>query len=223
MKCNIEFTVNSRIEIEIGGEVYKSNIQDLSDDCIGINIPVNNHRYIALKKGDKIAAVYYSGKNIYSFHTVVVGRKIEKILIIMIKKPTEVEVVQRRNFVRVPIIFDVLCAMVPVRKDPHNLDDQVRVFNAYSVDMSGGGMKVVVNDKLEYKLQIDDIIMVTIPMENDSLTVKGKIVRIDRNKDNSKLILGLAFTDLDKMSRERIIRLLFQIMREHIKKGAKED
>ncbi|MHC6179388.1 flagellar brake protein [Clostridium sp. JNZ X4-2] len=223
MKCNVEFTVNSRIEIEIDGQTYKSNIQDISDDCIGINIPVNNHKYIALKKGDKIRAIYYSGKNIYSFHTVVVGRKIEKILIIMIKKPMEIEIVQRRNFVRVQIIFDVLCAVVPEKGYLGNLSDQVRTFNAYSVDMSGGGMKIVVKDKLEYKLRIGDIIIVTIPMENDSLTVKGKIVRIDRNNDNSKLILGLAFTDLDKMNRERIIRLLFQIMREHIKKGAKEE
>lgn len=223
MKCNIEFVVNSRIEIEIDGETYKSNIQDLSDDHIGINIPVNNHRYIALKKGDRVDAIYYAGKNIYKFHTVVIGRKIEKILIIMIKKPSKIEIVQRRSFVRVPLILDVLCAMVPLEKDSHNLNNQVNVFKACSLDMSGGGMKIIVDDNLKYELKMDDIIMVTIPMEDDSLTIKGRVVRISRNQDNSKLVVGLAFTDLDKINRERIIRVLFQIMREHIKKGAKEE
>ncbi|MCI1943689.1 flagellar brake protein [Clostridium luticellarii] len=223
MKCNIEFVVNSRIEIEIDGKIYKSNIQDISEDYIGINIPVNNHKYIVLKKGDKIAAVYYLGKNIYRFNTVVIGRKIEKILIIMIKKPEEVEVVQRRNFVRVPLVLNVLCAVVPVNKDPHNLDEQVEVFNAHSLDLSGGGMKISVDDKLKCKVSAGDIIMVTIPMEDDSLAVKGKVVRISRNNDKSKIIFGLNFVDLDKINRERIVKLLFQVMRKHIEKGAKED
>ncbi|HBC95904.1 MAG TPA: flagellar protein, partial [Clostridium sp.] len=59
--------------------------------------------------------------------------------------------------------------------------------------------------------------------KDDSLTVRGEIVRIDRNKNKSKLVIGLSFVDLDKVNRERIIRVLFQVMREHIRKGAKED
>jgi c-di-GMP-binding flagellar brake protein YcgR len=223
VKCNVEFAVNDRIEIEIGGQIYKSNIQDLSDDYIGISIPVNNHKYVALKKGDKIDAIYYSGKNIYGFHTIVIGRRIEKIFIIMIKRPEEIEIIQRRNFVRVPVFLNVLCAVVPAAGDLHNLDNQVEVFKACSLDMSGGGMKIAADGRLKYKLKIGDIIMVTIPMKDDSLTVRGEIVRIDRNKNKSKLVIGLSFVDLDKVNRERIIRVLFQVMREHIRKGAKED
>jgi c-di-GMP-binding flagellar brake protein YcgR len=223
VKCNIEFIVNSRLEIEIDGKIYKSNIQDLSEDYIGINIPVNNHKYIVLKKGDKINVVYYLGKDIYRFNTVVTGRKIEKILIIMIRKPEEIEIVQRRNFVRVPLILNVLCAVVPVKKDFSNPGEQVEVFNAYSLDLSGGGMKISVDNKLKCKVSAGDTIMVTIPMEDDSLTVKGKVVRIDRNSDKSRIIFGLNFVDLDKINRERIIKLLFQVMRKNIEKGAKED
>ena len=223
MDSNINFTVNSRIEIDVDSEIYKSNIQDVSEDYISISIPVNNHKYMPLSKGEKVDVIYYEEKNVYKFNTVVVGRKIERILMIMLKKPEKVQICQRRNFVRVPLILDVLCAIFPLEKDLYHLNDQVEVFKACSVDMSGGGMKIVVDVKMKDKLKYGDIIIVTIPMENDSLTLKGKIVRITSNKDETKLTCGLSFIDIDKKSRERIIRVLFQIMRQHIKKGAKED
>lgn len=223
MNSNIKFEVNSRIEIDMNNEIYKSNIQDVSEDYISISIPVNNHKYLPLSKGERADVIYYEGKNVYKFNTVVIGRKIEKILMIMLKKPEKVEICQRRNFVRVPLILDVLCAMVPLEKDFYHLNAQVEMFKACSVDMSGGGMRIVVDSKMKNKLNRGDIIIVTIPMENDSLTLKGKIVRIISNKDESKLTCGISFVDIDRKSRERIIRILFQIMRQHIKKGAKED
>ncbi|MFL0195508.1 flagellar brake protein [Clostridium sp. WILCCON 0269] len=221
MKCNIEFVVNKRIEIDDGGEIYKSNIQDVSKDYIGISVPTCRHKYMSLRQGDRVEGVYYEGKNIYKFHTVVIGRKIEQILIIVLKKPEKVELFQRRNFVRVPVILDILCALLPAEKSPNNLDNQIEVFKACSVDMSGGGMKIVVEGSLKDKLKPGNKIVITIPVGNDRLDVKGKLIRVDENKDTGKLICGVSFIELDKMSREKIIRSLFQIMREHMKKGAK--
>ncbi|WP_368487879.1 flagellar brake protein [Clostridium sp. BJN0013] len=223
MKCKVEFIINNRIEIDDGGEIYKSNIQDVSEEHIGISVPVCNHKYMSLQKGDRVEGIYYEGKNIYKFYTVVIGRKIEKILIIMLKKPEKVELFQRRNFVRVPLILDILCALIPVEKSLNNLNDQVEVFKACSLDMSGGGMKFAVDVSLKDKLKLGDKIIITLPLVNDRLDVKGKLVRIYENKENKKLICGVSFVELDRVSREKIIRGLFQIMREHIRKGAKQD
>lgn len=223
MKCKVEFVINNRIEIDDGGEVYKSNIQDVSEDYIGISVPTCNHKYMSLRKGDKVEGIYYEGKNIYKFFTVVIGRKIEKILIIMLRKPEKVELFQRRNFVRVPLIVDILCALIPVEKSLNNLNDQVEVFKACSLDMSGGGMKIIVDVSLKDKLKLGDKIMITLPLENDRLDVKGKLVRIHENRENKKLICGVSFVNLDRLSREKIIRGLFQIMRGHMKKGVKQD
>ena len=162
-------------------------------------------------------------KNIYKFFTVVIGRKIEKILIIMLKKPEKMELFQRRNFVRVPLILDVLCALIPVEKSLRNLNDQVEVFKACSLDMSGGGMKMIVDTSLKDKLKLGDKIVITLPLENNRLDVRGKLIRIHENRETKKLICGVSFVDLDRLTREKIIRGLFQIMREHIKKGVKQD
>lgn len=223
MKCKVEFVINNRIEIDDGGEIYKSNIQDVSEDYIGISVPICNHKYMSLRKGDKVEGIYYEGKNIYKFFTVVIGRKIEKILIIMLRKPEKMELFQRRNFVRVPLIVDILCALIPVEKSLNNLNDQVEVFKACSLDMSGGGMKMIVDASLKDKLKLGDKIMITLPLENNRLDVKGKLVRIHENRENKKLICGVSFINLDRLSREKIIRGLFQIMRGHMKKGVKQD
>lgn len=223
MKCKVEFVINNRIEIDDGGEIYKSNIQDVSEDYIGISVPICNHKYMSFRKGDKVEGIYYEGKNIYKFFTVVIGRKIEKILIIMLRKPEKMELFQRRNFVRVPLIVDILCALIPVEKSLNNLNDQVEVFKACSLDMSGGGMKMIVDASLKDKLKLGDKIMITLPLENNRLDVKGKLVRIHENRENKKLICGVSFINLDRLSREKIIRGLFQIMRGHMKKGVKQD
>jgi c-di-GMP-binding flagellar brake protein YcgR len=54
-----------------------------------------------------------------------------------------------------------------------------------------------------------------------NLVIKGKIVRISNNKENKKLICGISFVDVDKNTREKIIELVFEIMREQIRKGVK--
>jgi c-di-GMP-binding flagellar brake protein YcgR len=119
--------------------------------------------------------------------------------------------------------LDVLCALIPVEKSLRNLNDQVEVFKACSLDMSGGGMKMIVDTSLKDKLKLGDKIVITLPLENNRLDVRGKLIRIHENRETKKLICGVSFVDLDRLTREKIIRGLFQIMREHIKKGVKQD
>lgn len=224
MNCKVEFLVNNKLEIEVNDEIYKSNIQDIGEDYIGISIPVNNGKYLPLTKGEEVTGTYYCGKDIYRFATVVIGRKIDRILIIILKKPESLELFQRRNFVRVPLMIDVFCALICEDKNICNVNDnQVEFFNAYSIDISGGGMKVVLDSNLRDKVDYGDILMVTIPQQDDNLTVKGRIMRINNDKKNPKIICGLSFIDLDKNTRERIIGLVFKTMREQMRKGAKGD
>ncbi|WP_446897141.1 flagellar brake protein [Clostridium sp. LBM24168] len=223
MDCNIEFVVNSRMEIEMEDGFYKSNIQDVGEDTIGISIPVNKGKYLPLKKGDNIKCIYFYKNQMYSFNTVAVSRKIDRVLIIEIKKPEDVRFYQRRNFVRVPLVVDILCANVPMVKDVRHLDDQIDFFNATLLNISGGGMKVSIDVSLESKLSYGRVLMLTIPAGDENITVKGRLVRIDRDINKRKIICGVSFVELDERNREKIISLVFKIMREQIKKRTKGD
>ena len=214
MPSNIEFEVNSRIEIEMEDEYYKSNIQDVGNDCIGISIPVNNGTYLPLHKGDKIKCIYFDNNQMYTFNTVVVSRKIDRIFIVVIKKPTEVREYQRRNFVRVPFTKEILYSVITD-------DNQINFLNATSLNISGGGMKLAIDDKFGHKITYGCELIIIIPVDDKNITLKGKIVRISNNKENKKLICGISFVDVDKNTREKIIEVVFEIMREQIRKGVK--
>ncbi len=224
MSCKIEFLVNSKIEIEMEDGMYKSNIQDVTDDCIGISIPVSNGKYLPLGRKEKVTVVYYYGKDIYRFDTMVLGRKVDKILIIILKKPEKVTMYQRRGCVRVPFMVNVYCAQIKERNPMENIcNNEVDFFQGYSLDISGGGIKLAFDRNIEKKIHYGDVLMVTIPTDESDITVKAKVSRLEKDRKNPKIICGLSFIDLDKTTGESIIRLVFHIMRQQMKNGVKED
>jgi c-di-GMP-binding flagellar brake protein YcgR len=224
MSVKVEFLVNSKIEIEFNDESYKSNIQDVTEEYIGISIPVNEGKYLPLARNEKVRGRYFHGKDVYKFDTVVIGRKIEKILIIMLKKPEVITMIQRRNFVRVPSMLNVCCALICTEKNIYTAgDNQIEFFDAYSLDISGGGMRLAIDRKFEKKVQRGNILMVTVPLGNENLTLKGKIVRVENDRISPKIICGLSFIDMDRKIQETIIKMVFQAMRDQMKKGAKGD
>lgn len=224
MNVKIQFLVNNKIEIDFKNELYKCNIQDVTDEYIAISIPVNDGKYLPLAKGEMVKVLYYYGKDIYKFDTVVIGRKIERILMIMLKKPERVIMIQRRSFARVPFMINVYCALIRTEKSINTINDnQIDFFDAYTLDISGGGLRIAVDRKLEKKIQRGNILMLTIPIENENLTIEAKIARVENDRKNPKIICGLTFLDLDKKTREAIVKLVFEIMREQMRKGAKGD
>jgi c-di-GMP-binding flagellar brake protein YcgR len=222
MSEKVEFLINGKIEIEMEDGDYKSNIQDITDEYIGISIPVSKGKYLPLRRKEKITGVYYYDNEIYRFQTNVLGRKVDKILIIMVEKPETLTKVQRRNFVRVPFMMNVYCAQMTMEKSIENINNnQIEFFDAYSLDISGGGMRIAVNRNLEKKVHYGDTLMITIPLQTENFTVKAKVVRIEKDKKNPKIIYGANFIELDKTARETIIRLVFHIMRDQMKNGVK--
>jgi c-di-GMP-binding flagellar brake protein YcgR len=222
MSNKVEFLINQKVEIEMEDGMYKSNIQDVTDEYIGISIPVNDGKYVPLRKGEKVIGLYYFNKDIYKFETVVIGRKVDRLLIIMLKKPEKIVMFQRRNFARVPFMVNICCALVENNNKLQNIgNNQIEFFDAYTLDISGGGMRLAIDRKLEGKIHFGSILMITIPIESENLTLKGKVIRVENDRKNPKIIYGLSFIDLDRLARECIIRLVFKVMREQMKNGAK--
>ncbi|MBV7272202.1 PilZ domain-containing protein [Clostridiaceae bacterium UIB06] len=222
MKNKVEFLINQKIEIEMEDGVYKSNIQDITDEYIGISIPVNNGKYVPLRKGERVTGIYYINKDIYKFETVVIGRKVDKLLIIMLGRPDKVVMYQRRNFVRVQVMINVYCVLLEVsRKIENIMNNQVECFDAYTLDISGGGMRIALDRNLDKKVELGNLLMVNLPIENENLAIKCKVVRVENDNKNPKIIYGLSFVDLDRKTREEIVGLVFKIMREQMKNGAK--
>lgn len=204
----LDVGINSKLEVKWGEEVYKSVVQDSNNKNLLISVPVIDSVYLMLKTGEEIELVYYDNRaNIYNFKCKIINRITENnIPFYSVSLPYDVVRIQRRNFVRV----ETVQLIKDIRKCEKELDNEVnkKLSNAILLDLSGGGMKI----KLREKLNKNDIVIANIVSENDVLPVKGEIVRVDKTEDR-RYIYGVSFCDLNNMTREKIIYTVFKIMR----------
>lgn len=218
MAENIKFLVNHKVEILMEDGIYISNIQDIEDEYAGISIPVKDGSYLPLKKGEKVEGIYYSGKGLYKFNTVVVGRKIDRIMMILLAHPNRFMKIQRRNYVRVPMVTNIYCAILDKTQTLDNItNNQLEFFDAFSLDVSAGGMKLSTDKSIDK----GNTIMITLPIKNEVINVKGKIIRVERIQNRN--VCGVCFMDIDNKTVDKIMKLLFQIMREQRKSEPRED
>lgn len=213
MDNDFKFIVNNKIDIVMTDGLFRSNIQDLTDQYIGISVPVLQGKYLPIRKGERVEVLYYLDKDIYGFNTVVLGKKIDKVFIVLLAQPKKVKIVQRRNFVRILISLEVTCAIVDKEKDRNN--NQYEFFNATTMDLSGGGVSIVSDRSFRYA----DQIMITIPLVGESITLMGKVVRVDK-KDGGKNIYGLSYFNVENRARDKLISFIFEKMRHSMRKDA---
>ncbi|NKF06961.1 PilZ domain-containing protein [Clostridium gasigenes] len=207
-----DVVINSKLEVKWADGIYKTLVQDSNSKNILISIPVVGGVYLTLKTGEEIELVYYdNGENIFSFKCRVINRiKENNISYYSITLPYDVIKIQRRNYVRVDTV-QVIKNIKKYEKETNGQADD-KISNALLLDLSGGGMRI----KLREKLEKGDVISAKIGSENEGVLIKGKIVRVDITEDK-RYIYGISFQELDNRTRERIIQIVFRIMREQRK------
>nr|WP_207720451.1 PilZ domain-containing protein [Clostridium gasigenes] len=207
-----DVVINSKLEVKWADGIYKTLVQDSNSKNILISIPVVGGVYLTLKTGEEIELVYYdNGENIFSFKCRVINRiKENNISYYSITLPYDVIKIQRRNYVRVDTV-QVIKNIKKYEKETNGQADD-KISNALLLDLSGGGMRI----KFREKLEKSDVISAKIGSENEEVLIKGKIVRVDITEDK-RYIYGISFEELDNRTRERIIQIVFRIMREQRK------
>jgi c-di-GMP-binding flagellar brake protein YcgR len=210
----VDFAINEKLEILIDEKYFKSNIQDVTKDYIAISIPISSGQYLPLSRGAILEVIYYENENLYKFKSTVVGRKFENIPILLISIPKEIKKIQRRKYVRVPII--TTAKYKNLKNDPKvnpNTLSNSDYLKAILVDLSGGGMKL----KISEEIRLSDFILVSLTINGQDILIVGQAKRIIKEEDG-RFDCGLSFELLDNTTREKIIKLTFQLMREQMRK-----
>lgn len=215
-------SINDKCEVVLEGEIYKSNIQEITEKYIAISLPVFNGAYAVLHKGDMIEIWCYHDNKIYSFVSHVIGRRKEKIRMILISKPDNesIKKVQRRRNFRVDIIQSIKYKIInngnvkgEVEKIKNNSDE---LLDGFMLDLSGGGLKI----RIKEKVNIGDKIFINLPIENEKVFLVSTCVRAVKEV-SGEYICGLEFYDIDKKVKEHLIAYTFNIMRMRMKKDIK--
>lgn len=196
--------INGNIQILDGEVFYKSNLQDVAENYLLIDIPVNNGIYLTMHENDEIEAEYYvDGGNYYKFNCRVLGKAREgKLNLYRLSKPYNIIKIQRRNFVRVDMVEYAFYKL-------QNDNEEEAWKKGIILDLSGGGMKI----KTEEKLSLRDRVTVNIFIgENEKIQVVGEAVRVEKCKIN-EYICGLKFKEISERTRDKIIQKVFEQMR----------
>lgn len=217
---NSSININDKCEVIWEKDVYKSNVQDITDKYIAISLPIASGSYANLVSGDNIEIIYSDDKNVYSFYSIVTGRKKDKIPMILISIPDEDKIrkIQRRKNFRVELIKEVKYKVIGKEKVTKALlSYSLKHLEEFSLgtmlDLSGGGTRITINEKLD----INDIILIYLPIHDRNILVPCICVRCMKNQSGT-YICGFRFYEIDGNQRENIILYTFDIMRERMKK-----
>ena len=71
--------------------------------------------------------------------------------------------------------------------------------------------------KVSEEIKLNDFLLVSLTVNNEDILIVGQAMRIVKD-DEGRFICGLSFEFLDNLTREKIIKYIFQLMREQMKK-----
>ncbi len=214
MTSNINFYPNNRIKVITEEGYAKSIIQDVDERTLSIGLPMINHTYIAMRQGEVYEAIYNDGKgNVFKFKIDVIGRKFEKIPLIVISKPYDIQKIQRREYVRINYTGIVNYYLTPNYPTQDLKKYDILDFNVgYALDLSGGGMKI----KIAEEVKNGDYVITQLKIDDEDIIALSRVVRVERDKEE-KYICGLSFLSIEGNEREKLIKYIFNEMRKTLK------
>ena len=197
---NFNLNINEVIVIEYEDMVYNCSIQGIAENELLINIPVKDGEFLILDNGERLDVKYCSeAGRYYEFEVKIIGReKSDNIPMYKLSLPIDVRRIQRRNYVRVPVLKTV----------KYKLEEEESWCEATTLDISGGGMKI----KARRKFKLNDKLVVKIETSSRVVETEVQIKRCEKVNTN-EYIYGLEFTDINENRRDNIIKDVFLVMR----------
>lgn len=208
--------INSIVNIEYNENNYKCTVQEITDKYIALTLPLNSGGYVIPHLKEEVVVSYFDSSDIYSFYSNVIGRKRDNVPLFLIDIPSKVKKVQRRGYVRVAVILVTNYWNI---HNAENLRELERLKNNEKsvkgtiLDISGSGCKLL----MESDVNINDLIIVELPVENNLVTVLGRVVRVSKD-DLERNVIGLKFEGINEATRDKLIKFVFEIMRKQRRK-----
>lgn len=182
-----------------------------------IAAPLHKGVVYSVHMNSNIDVSFIAKGEVYQYRAVVLRRvRAENLFLLHIRQVSEIKKVQRRQFYRLEVMVPIKYRVVPSLE--HELAQEIVFRNAYTRDISGGGICMIADDEI----QTDDLIEFDLYLEEKKpINFYGRIVRKIKNMegDTSKFEIGVMYCKIEDKDRERIIGYLFEKQRNFRKKG----
>jgi len=208
--------VNLRIEISVlenSETAFKSIIQGVGENTFTIQAPTKRGETLLLHNGDKVKISFFANGAYYFFDTMVVGRVVERdIPLYRLAVPADMERVQKRNYVRLDIVLEIHYQKQVASKETGELVPAGPKVQAFTRDISGGGMQFIskeqlaVNSLISIELQVADW-----KGRKKTVAVLGKVLRVERLESHQRRwSVGVVFDEINERDRDAIISFIFR-------------
>ena len=210
-----DLKIGEKLEIEpirskrnIGtNHIITSQLVDKKDQNLYISSPIKKGVSYPLFQGQQINIIFYRDeKGIYSFLGEVVQKLNIKFPIYMIKPLSFREKIQRRFYYRLQVLTKV--AIRRLKEDSW--------LEGLTKDLSGGGLKLIVNQAFKIGEKVECIIILD---KNEEVNVAGEIVRSVRDIVTNEYEIGIRYVDISEKTRNDIIAFIFKKQRKLRQKG----
>lgn len=185
-------------------EKFYCKVVEHTDRALYIDYPVNSltKKTAYLIDGSQFRATFVTeDETSFAFNTEVIGRKLNKIPMIMLTFPPDEEFIkiQRREFVRVKTSVDVA------------VEFENQYFQFVTQDISAGGLALVLNSDVPFQNGDQIELTIVLPYSNGDLRYvrsKAYVVRIFE-KHGLKLA-STQFVEVEDVVKQHILRFCFE-------------
>ncbi|MDE4541821.1 MULTISPECIES: flagellar brake protein [unclassified Thermoanaerobacterium] len=192
-----------KIEISIGksNNKYVSKVDDVSaDGTLLVETPIHNGHFVPIRIGAKVNVIFFNKDGLFTFDGIVINRFFGNLSFIQLKRVTDIEKLQRRQFFRLEKIMEF---KYKLHEDDESFEKGV------IKDISGGGFRAKVKKKVD--VGADIICYVKLSDETDELVQKCKVVRCNYFDDGYEI--AAQYVDIQDRIREKIISFIFKEQR----------
>lgn len=182
--------------------ILKSTIHEtyFEKGTLKIAMPSLKGRFIPLPRGDFIYITAISSKVVYAFSSRVIdyGRDESNFLVMYVTIPPTVKRVQRRRFVRIPLVLN----------GTYTLPGDLREYRFMTRDFSAGGMLMCTNNVLP----LGQPIFINLDLGNIKLSQqKAQVVRTaGKNEVTGFYEYGVQFMDMSPELERSLVVFVFQ-------------
>ena len=220
-----DITPGTKLEIEIsnyegdrGGPVLVSELEWIDEgETAYIAAPIHEGIVYPVRIASPINIYFLHKGDLYRCSARVLERSTkDNIALLKIEKTGGIERIQRRQFFRFECTLPVKYRIIETLECEKN--EGIPFLSTYLRDLSGGGISLAVEDKIEKGSLIECLLSLD---PQKVINFYGRIVRVSRQppEEKYKYTVGIIFYKIENRDREEIIRFIFREQRKLRKKG----
>ena len=204
-----KYKVNQKIKLTLNGggeeKVYKSVIQEVLNDVIGVSAPMENGAYVFFNESQPLQAQVCVSTGIYTFSSMVVGKYMGALPILYLSKPQQVRRSQYREDIRTNTYLEVYYKFSR-EKGISPLFARNESGQGWTRDISSGGVCLGMAQEPPAKSVINLHIAVPRPdgLQRELVRTKAEVLRVTKDKYQDKYLTGMRFLEISEGDRRLI-------------------